>query len=69
MLDGILNSILHGFTNWKTSLTSILGAVALILSNFHVLTITADQQTTLVAAIIIVVGWFAKDATNDINPE
>lgn len=61
-MNVFLQWFLGGLTNWKTTVTAIVGAVALILSTFHVITITPEQQATIIAFILLLVGWFAKDS-------
>ncbi len=63
-MNFLLQWFLGGLTNWKTTVTAIVGAAAVLLGTFHILTITPDQQLTIIAFVMLVVGWFAKDSNS-----
>lgn len=62
-MNKLLSLLLHGVLNWKTTGTSIIGGVAMLLSAFHIISITPDQQAQIFAVTLIAVGWFAKDSS------
>lgn len=51
--------------NWKTSLTALVGAIAITLAQFHVIDISKDTQIAIVTTIVFVIGLLAKDANVD----
>lgn len=63
-MNFLLQWLLGGLTNWKTTVTAIVGAGAVLLGTFHVITITPEQQGTIIAFALLVIGWFAKDSNS-----
>ena len=49
--------------DWKTTFTGIIGGLALIATTFG-LDISKEFQTSLIAVVLGVMGWFAKDGTS-----
>lgn len=62
-MNKILEMILGGFTSWKTTITAIIGAVAVVLHTLGIFTITPSEQGIIAAFLILVFGWISKDAT------
>lgn len=57
------NLLLHGIINWKTSITALVTGVIVILNGFNLgIHITEQQQVDLIAAAVIIIGWFSKDS-------
>lgn len=48
-------------TNWKTTLTAVLGAASYVVAAYGV-HLTPDVQNAIVVVTVFVVGLFAKDA-------
>lgn len=58
------------FSNWKTTITGIVGFAALLLGQLNVIQITPENQQTIVAFVILVIGLLAKDGSKpDGDPE
>jgi len=55
-----MNAILAGITNWRTTLTAIIGAAAYVVAAFGI-QVSAEVQTSLVVVILFFIGLFAKD--------
>lgn len=55
-----MNTILSGLTNWRTTLTAVIGAIAYIVAAFGI-QVSAEVQTSLVVVILFFIGLFAKD--------
>ncbi len=69
MFNSFFGSLFGGFTNWKTTLASVVGFIALLLhAHYSAVNIDAAQQATIVAFIVLVVGWLAKDSTATGHP-
>lgn len=62
-MNSILELFLGGLVSWKTTLTGVIGGVVLLLNHFGIAIITPEQQGALIIVILMVIGWFAKDAT------
>lgn len=58
-MNWILNSI---FKSWKTSITAIVGAVVLLLSQAGIITIGPEVQHSFEIVILFLIGLFAKDS-------
>lgn len=58
-----MNTILSGISNWRTTLTAIIGAIAYIVAAFGI-QVTPEVQTSLVVVILFFIGLFAKDGSN-----
>lgn len=56
-----MKNIFSGIFNWKTTLSGLLAGVALILDTLNIVSIPIEAQETIVAATLIVIGWFAQD--------
>ena len=54
--------------NWKTTATSALTALFVILKGFGIIEMNESETSTVIAALIIVFGWFAKDGTQTGTP-
>ena len=65
MIQSILNSILGGFTNPKTTVTGLVGAVVVLLHTFGVITITPEQKDAFIVVIITVMAWFTRDSDGE----
>lgn len=48
-------------TNWKTTLTAVLGAASYVVAAYGV-HLTPEVQNSIVVVTVFVVGIFAKDA-------
>ncbi|TXH40609.1 MAG: hypothetical protein E6Q97_39395 [Desulfurellales bacterium] len=62
-----METILKSFGNWKTTLTAIVGFVAYMLGQFGIV-ITPEQANAIVVVAMLIVGFFAKDATTGSSP-
>lgn len=51
------------FSNWKTTLTAIIGAIAAVVAAFGI-QVTTEVQLALVTVIVFFIGIFAKDGSN-----
>ena len=51
-------------TNWKTTLTAIIGAIAALVAAFGI-HVSSEVQLAIVTITVFVIGLFAKDAAND----
>lgn len=67
-MNTILQSVLGGLTSWKTTLTGIVGAIAILLHTFGILTLTPEQQATIVAFTVLVIGFLSKDSDKSGKP-
>ena len=67
-MNWILNTIIGGFTSWKTTLAGIVGALAILLNTMGIFTITPEHQATIVAFCVMLIGWFSKDSTQTGEP-
>lgn len=61
-MNRLLEWFIGGLTNWKTTLSAIVGLAAVLLGQLGIVVITPDQQITIVAFFMLVIGWFAKDS-------
>lgn len=50
------------FKSWKTTLTAIISAIALILAQFGIIELTNEQQIAIGTIALVIIGFFAKDA-------
>ncbi len=62
-----MNAILSGLTNWRTTLTAVIGAIAYIVAVFGI-QVTPEVQSALVVVILFFVGLFAKDGSTGSQP-
>ena len=51
-------------TNWKTTLTAIIGAIASLIALFGI-HVPSEIQIAIVTIVVFLIGVFAKDAAND----
>lgn len=49
-------------SNWKTTVTGVVGALALLLNSLTGVTIPQDA---IVAIVLFLIGFFAKDGSNN----
>lgn len=49
-------------TNWKTTVAGVVAFVALLLGQLDIVQLTAQQEDTIVAFAILVIGFIAGDA-------
>lgn len=47
-------------SNWKTTVTALVGAVASIVAQFG-FNVTPEIQTAIITVTVLVIGFFAKD--------
>lgn len=57
------------FTNWKTTVTGIVAFLVLLLSQLEVVYFTPEQEQTIVAFAILVIGLIAGDAHSEVKKE
>jgi hypothetical protein len=50
-----------GLKSWKTTITALVGALAMLVSHFG-LNLGPDVQAMIVTAVIFVMGLLSKDA-------
>jgi hypothetical protein len=50
------------FKDWKTTLTGIVGAIAMIAQAIFKFEIPAEIQSAFIAVIVFLIGLFAKDS-------
>lgn len=62
-----METILKSIGNWKTTLTAIVGFVAYMAGQFGIV-ITPEQANAIVVVAMLIVGFFAKDATTGSSP-
>lgn len=48
--------------NWKTTVTALVGAIASLLAQFG-FDLGPEIQTVIVSITVLVIGFFAKDAS------
>ena len=60
-MHNLIETILGGFSSWKTTLTGLVGAIIVLLNSYSVIHITAEQQATIIAFVLLILGWVAKD--------
>lgn len=62
-----LFNIIRGLTmkDYKTTITGVVGALALIVGTFTGLHIGPEVQTAIVALTVAAIGWFASDSNKD----
>lgn len=48
--------------SWKTTLAGLLGATAILLNTFGLAHWTDTDQATILAAAVLIIGIFSKDA-------
>lgn len=62
-----LFNIIRGLTmkDYKTTITGVVGALALIVGTFTGLHIGPEVQTAIVALTVAAIGWFAGDSNKD----
>ena len=53
--------ILSGFRDPKTTVVALIGFLAVVLQQFGYINITPDQQSTIAAFVLLLIGWFASD--------
>lgn len=53
------------FQNPKTTVTGLIGGVAMLLSTLHVIDIPAEAQGTIVAGVLTLLGLFSHDAKKE----
>ena len=53
---------LDNLLNWKTTVTALIGAVASLAAHFG-FNLGPEVQTVIVTVTMLVLGFFAKDAT------
>lgn len=58
MFDWVLTSLV----SWKTTVTGVLGAIFMILSATGVIEVSQAERDSVIAAVLVIVGWFAKDS-------
>lgn len=68
-MNVLLQWLIGGFTSWKTSIAGVVGAIVVLLNSWGVIVITPEQQGTIIAFILLVIGWFAKDANKTGTPQ
>ena len=54
--------IVTGLVSWKTTVTGVVGAIFMILSATGVIEVSQAERDSIIAAILVIVGWFAKDS-------
>lgn len=47
--------------DWKTTLTAIIGAIAVVAANFG-FELSAEQQVAIVTVVLLIIGLFAADS-------
>ncbi len=68
-MNTIINNIIGGFTSWKSTLAGFVAFLALVLHSRGYIEITPEQQATIVAFALLLIGWFSKDTTVAGTPE
>jgi hypothetical protein len=63
MFNSLLGSFLGGFSSWKSTLAGFVAFLALVLHSRGWIEITPEQQATIVAFALLVIGWVSKDTT------
>lgn len=63
-MNWIFELIKGGFTNPKTTVTAIVGALIMLANSLGVVHITPEQQSAFVIVVLVIVSWFSADATN-----
>lgn len=59
----MLNSILNGTINWRTTIAGVLTFVAMITKSFFDFEISGADQEIILGFGLLVISWFAKDAS------
>jgi hypothetical protein len=67
-MQNLMDWILGGFVNWKTTVTGIVTAILVLLNGTGYIHLTENERATVVAALIIVFSWFAKDSNQTGKP-
>lgn len=57
----MLDAILGIFVSWKTSLAGVVAFFALTAHSLWGVNITVDQQATIVAFVLLILGFVSKD--------
>ena len=52
---------MDGLKSWKTTVTALVGAIAMLVSHFG-LNLGPEVQAIIVSAVIFVIGLLSKDA-------
>lgn len=61
-MEKIIKIFLGGFTSPKTTVVALLGAIAYLVNHFYGWQFTGADQQVIAAAVIVIIGWLAKDA-------
>ena len=48
--------------NWKTTLSAVIPAIALLLNTFGVIDLSTEVQSAIVVVAVTLIGIFAKDS-------
>lgn len=62
MLEKVLEWIIGGFKNWKTSAAGTVPAIAILSQQLLGIEITPEVQAAIVVVSVWAVGWFSKDS-------
>lgn len=65
----VTNWIFSGFVNWKTTITSVATAVFILLNGAGIIHVSESERATVIAALIVIFGWFAKDSDKTGTPK
>ena len=54
--------------NWKTTVTAVIGAIAMVLNATGIIELSTEFQMAVVTVIMTVIGFLAADAPKNENP-
>lgn len=63
-MNHITDWFFGGFVNWKTTLTSLVMGALILLNSAGYIHISENDKQTIIAALVIIFGWFAKDSNS-----
>lgn len=67
-MNNIMDWLLGGFVNWKTTVTGVATGVLILLSGLGYIHITDAERQTVIGALLILFSWFVKDANQTGKP-
>lgn len=68
-MNHIADWFFGGFVNWKTTLTSLTMGVLILLDSAGYIHVSDTERQTIIAALVIIFGWFAKDSNSVGKPK
>lgn len=63
-MQHLIDWFFGGFVNWKTTVTSLAMGVLITLNSLGYIHISDADRQLVIAALVVVFGWFAKDSNS-----